>query len=82
MILPTLPPVPVNATCTSCGQRIEQSAIVPAFGKPDGWQFYGEQGQRWQVCDVVDTTARRVHFKKRQAGRVIHCMAIIKAGGE
>jgi len=60
-------------TCPSCGQTVNSTAIVTAFNDPDGWQFWGEKGQRWIVC----RSDSYVHFRVTLGRKQQHRLAMI-----
>ena len=64
--------------CPNCDTTLHTRAVVKAWGKPDGWQFYGEQGKRWIVCDVVINNTRHVHFRHQAQRGMIQALAIVK----
>lgn len=61
-------------SCPQCHASINGSAIVDAFNDPDTWQFWGERGQRWIVCQA----AGYVHFRVKLGRKDQHRLAIIR----
>lgn len=66
--------------CPMCGVAIHASAIVSAFNEPDGWDFWGEAGQRWIVCQRAKNGKihEMIHFRVIVGGRDNHRLAMIK----
>lgn len=55
------------------------SALVDAFGVPEGWDFWGEPGARWIACQVEQRGVRYTHFKVAlKNGRRQHRLAMEK----
>ncbi len=61
-------------TCPHCGQPANLTAIVDAFKEPEGWLFWGKQGERWIVCQA----AGYVHFRVKLGRKDQHRLAIIR----
>lgn len=68
--------------CPTCGELIDLQATVESFGAPQGWQFYGYQGERWIKCRGESGAYQFTHFITLLNGRHSHRLAWIKAAVE
>ena len=68
--------------CPHCGAPIDLQASVETFGAPQGWQFYGYQGERWIKCRGDSGANQYVHFIVMLNGRHSHRVAWIKPESE
>lgn len=67
--------------CPTCGALIDLQATVESFGAPQGWQFYGYQGERWVKCRGESGAYPFVHFITLLNGRPQNRLAWIKPAG-
>jgi hypothetical protein len=76
--------VPISShACPNCGAVITAQAIVDGFGQPEGWLFWGEQGQRWRKCSGGRDGYTWIHFiVASNNGRKVHRLAWVKSKGE
>jgi hypothetical protein len=65
--------------CPLCEAPIDLQATVESFGAPQGWQFYGYQGERWIKCRGESGAYQFTHFITLLNGRHSHRLAWIKA---
>jgi hypothetical protein len=64
--------------CPECSTAITAQTIVDTFGQPDGWQFWGEEGNRWRKCSGTRDGYGWVHFIVVSNGRKTHRLAWIR----
>jgi len=60
--------------CPTGTRKMLLRATVDEFNAPPGWQFYGETGNRFIVCDETIDGRRYVHFR---VGRT-HRLAVVR----
>lgn len=64
--------------CPHCGAPIDLQATVESFGTPQGWQFYGYQGERWIKCRGQSGNHEYTHFVTMLNGRHSNRLAWVK----
>jgi len=70
-------PVMYKPCCPQCGAAIQLQATVETFGEPQGWDFYGYQGERWIKCRGELGAHPYTHFITLLNGRQSHRIAWI-----
>ena len=68
--------------CPHCGASIDLQATVESFGAPQGWQFYGYQGERWIKCRGESGAYQFTHFITLVNRRQSHRLAWVKPAVE
>ena len=62
--------VNIPYSCPNCGRRVKVAAGVEKFGEPDGWEFYGEAGNRAILCQGEQGGRSYYHFRAGQSSRL------------
>lgn len=67
-----------EARCPGCGVKIHAQATVGAFMENPDWQFWGNVGERWRLCEGSVPGYNYIHFKVLINGRTNHRLAWMK----